>query len=166
MTLCRVQEPDGRHGIEADGVEAIRGHRGEIPLDHVGLGYLGSVCPRSERSVGHAADVELLVADEEKLAVDAWPSCGLNNGSGSRKTIARAMPGCCTNGERSFSDRSHGDRSKRGFETKSKWIRDWSVNGVERGSKSHAECWGAHHRTADGSSVGTALRAPQRIRNM
>src|SRR5258705_9368987 len=108
MTLCCVQEPDGWHGIEADGVEAIRGHRGEIPLDYVGLGYLGSVRPRSERSVGHAADVELLVADEEKLAVDAWPSCGLNNGRGSRMTIARAMPSCCTNGARSYSDRTNG----------------------------------------------------------
>jgi len=92
MTLCRVQEPDGRHGIEADGVEAIRGHRGEISLDYVGLGYLGSVRPRSERSVGHAADVELAIVGVEVPPADGRSALGRRgSAAGDAEATARAL---------------------------------------------------------------------------
>src|SRR5207248_9816748 len=55
------------------GVDSVRRHLGEVPLHR---GEIVVLVPRrigGERSVGHAAHVELLVADKEELAAHTGP---------------------------------------------------------------------------------------------
>ena len=88
VTPRRVEEPERRHGVGAHGVEAGRRHQCEIALDDVGGGHLAAVRLWTKRAVGDAADVELLIPDEQELATHARRRSG-SSGRGSRRVRCR-----------------------------------------------------------------------------
>src|SRR5439155_5385992 len=70
----RVEEGTGRHRMrDADGVDPVRRHLGEVPLDDVRVAVLVAARIGAERPVAHAADVELLVAGKDEFAPSARP---------------------------------------------------------------------------------------------
>jgi hypothetical protein len=62
MPARGVQEPARRHGVGANRVQAVGRHSGEVPLDGARFGVVISVRTGAKRSVGDAADVELILA--------------------------------------------------------------------------------------------------------
>jgi len=48
----------------------VRRHVREVALDHIRLRNLAAVGARAKRPVCHAAEIELLVSDKEKLSPD------------------------------------------------------------------------------------------------
>ena len=72
-----VEQRPGRHRMrDANSVEAVGRHQGEVPLDRCEVVILAAVGVRLERPVRHAPDVDLLVVDEEELAPGARPPDG------------------------------------------------------------------------------------------
>ena len=68
VTRGGVQQPARRHGVHAHGIESVRRHARKVPVDGVGLGHFAAVGARAKRPVCHAAEIELLVSDKEKLS--------------------------------------------------------------------------------------------------
>src|SRR2546422_5003259 len=63
-----------RGGVgDADGVDSVRRHLGEVPLHRREIVVLVPRRIGGERSVGHAAHVQLLVADKEELPAHTGP---------------------------------------------------------------------------------------------
>jgi hypothetical protein len=69
----QVEQPPGRDRIDAQGVDAMGGHRREIALDRHRVVAFGAVGSGAERAVGHAADEELLALDVQELSIRARP---------------------------------------------------------------------------------------------
>src|SRR5439155_20724751 len=77
MPRGRVEQGTGGLRVRnAAGVDPVRGHLGEVPLDHVRVVVLVAVRVGGKRAVGHAADVELRVAGEEEFAPHGRPDEG------------------------------------------------------------------------------------------
>jgi hypothetical protein len=73
MPLGSVEDTARRDGVRAERVEAVRGHRGEVPVDRGAIRVVASVGARPERPIGHSSDIELLFTAGEELASRAWP---------------------------------------------------------------------------------------------
>ena len=71
MAQRRVEDPPRGRGVRANSIDAVRRHRLEIALDPFGRPETVAVACLGERAVGDAPDPEPVVADCEKLAVDA-----------------------------------------------------------------------------------------------
>ena len=82
-----VEQGARRRGVRnADGIDAVRGHLSKVTLDAETVVVLPALGIRLERAVGHPADVELLVAYEEELALGAQPRDG---GGGEQRRLRR-----------------------------------------------------------------------------
>jgi hypothetical protein len=51
----------------------MRRHHCEVLFDTIPCRKLGAIRLRSEGAIGDTLDPQLLVADEQELAADAWP---------------------------------------------------------------------------------------------
>jgi hypothetical protein len=74
VPLRGVEQWARRRGENSDSVQSIRRHLSEISLHNFEFGKLVSVYVRHKRPVRDAANVQLLVTDEEELAVNTWAS--------------------------------------------------------------------------------------------
>ena len=91
VALRDVQERAWRHRMgDAHGVDAGRRHLAEVALHLREVLVLIPLGVGRERAVGDAADVELLVPDEQELPANVWPRRRLNGRRG-EATIARAV---------------------------------------------------------------------------
>src|ERR671923_690665 len=68
MAVRLVEEPAWRRSISPHGVEAVRGHCGEVLLDDLGRRKRFAICIGLEGSIGHAANVKLFLANAQKFA--------------------------------------------------------------------------------------------------
>ena len=82
-----VQQPDRRHGEDAQRVDAGARHQREIALDDVALGKLRAVAAFGERAVGDALDEMLHIAGEEEFALH--PDWGGNGGLARQQRLQR-----------------------------------------------------------------------------
>ena len=67
---CPIEQPARRHGERPQRVGAQLCHEPEVGLENALAREGKAVIRGSERAVRHAADVELMIADEEELAAD------------------------------------------------------------------------------------------------
>ena len=73
-----IEQPGRRHGVGPDRVDPVRGHGREVALDRLSGRELVAGLVARERPVRDAPDVELLVAEPEKLsACDDAPLSGV-----------------------------------------------------------------------------------------
>src|SRR2546425_5389114 len=71
VPICGVEQRARRHGVgDSHRVEAVGHHLSEIPFDDVEVVILVSVRVRSERSIGDAAHIQLVVAGDQELTLD------------------------------------------------------------------------------------------------
>jgi hypothetical protein len=84
-----VEQPLGRHGVRAHGVDPARRHGGEVGAHHVGRREQAGVVAATEGAVGDAAQQQLLVPREEELAAHAQAiqcrPAALRRGCGSQR---------------------------------------------------------------------------------
>ena len=106
-----IEQPDRRHGEDADRIRAGAAHQREIALDRSALGELRAVRPRSERAVGHALDEMLALAGEKEFALDPHRLAGIERRRRRqlvrrrRRSGARRPAGCVCGRRRSRSPR-------------------------------------------------------------
>ena len=74
----------------ADGVDPVRGHLGEVALNDVQVVVLVAARIGAKRPIGHAANVEFFVADEDEFAADDRPG---EHRSGDRRARAANLRG-------------------------------------------------------------------------
>jgi hypothetical protein len=74
--LRDVEQGARRRSEDSDRVQSSRCNLSEVSLDNFEVGELVTVRVGHERPVRHSANVELLVTDEEELAVSTWASLG------------------------------------------------------------------------------------------
>ncbi len=80
MVLGSVEQGPRRHRVrDANGVYPGLDHEREVPVNHFEIVVLVSSRVGLERAVRHAFDVQLLVTDEEELAVNPWSSTCLGD---------------------------------------------------------------------------------------
>lgn len=121
-----VEQVDGRQGVGADGIEAERGHRGEVMAQRCRLGELGAIRPRGETAVGDAAGPEWAAATQQMPAVGARAAprgvvvtargqCGRDAGDGlpwrGDAEVSRQQPGERRGGQRRSLDETVSDWS-------------------------------------------------------
>ena len=109
VPLGGVEKPARRHCVSADRVQTVCCHQGEVLLDNLRAGILGAILTRAKCPISDAADVQLLVSDENEFPPGAGPEiagrCGQDN--------------CVSNGQLGGGiqalDASHGGEPSRGF---------------------------------------------------
>ncbi len=98
MSEGGVEQPDGRHLVDADRVDARRDHPSEVLVDTRRVVTVIARDRRHERAIRHAPDVQLVVTDAQEPARDARPlavaGAGIGTTSGplasdERLTLAR-----------------------------------------------------------------------------
>jgi hypothetical protein len=73
VAIGNIEQPARRYGVGTEGIEAVGGHASQVPCDAVAVTELSACLIGSKRTVGHGAQVELRVAQEEKLAAHLRP---------------------------------------------------------------------------------------------
>ena len=73
VPLRNVEEPEWRHAVRANRVQTIGRHLREVLLDNIRVGIFAIILKWTKRSVGDTADIQFLIAAEEKFAMHAWP---------------------------------------------------------------------------------------------
>ena len=68
--LGSVEQPSRRHRVCAYGVDPVRRHLCEVARDHLTLRVVETLGVATECPVGHAAHIQLAIADEQELATD------------------------------------------------------------------------------------------------
>ena len=63
VLLCNIQQRSWRCIVRSDGVDALRGHEGEVPLHYFKSRVCRTKAIRAKGSVSHCAHEELLVVN-------------------------------------------------------------------------------------------------------
>src|SRR5207249_7320980 len=74
MPPGRIQQPRRRHRVDADRIHPTGRHASEVSLDDVYGGIFVTIVVGTERPIGHAAGIQLVIAGEDELA-----PCGRRN---------------------------------------------------------------------------------------
>src|SRR5205814_6400868 len=69
LSVRRVQQPEGRRCVGADRVHAVGSHLRKVAFHHLRRWKFLALLVRAKRPVGHAADIQFLVADKNKFAL-------------------------------------------------------------------------------------------------